>query len=97
MDTDTTSTMRTRKQRYQQAHYQRAERVWNADHRDKRAHMSLRKNRARDHDAIPSALTSTRFLQHSQTSAASLKSIVEIRTNAGAKRQRLNPKPSPVT
>lgn len=47
--------------------------------------MSLKKSRARDHDAILSALTSTRFLQHSQTSAASLKSIVEIRTNTGAK------------
>lgn len=59
--------------------------------------MSLKKSRARDHDSIRSALTSTRFLQHSQTSAASLKSIVEIKTVTGAKRKRINPKPSPVT
>lgn len=44
-------------------------------HTDQGAHMPHR-----DRDAISDALTSNRFLQHSQTSAASLKSIVEIRT-----------------
>lgn len=37
---------------------------------------TCRQRKRRDHNATPSALTSTRFLQHSQTSAASLKNIV---------------------
>lgn len=58
---------------------------------------TCRQKKRRDHNATPSALTSTRFLQHSQTIAASLKNIVVKRPNTGAKRQRLNSKPSPVT
>lgn len=57
-------------------------RVWNADHTDEGAHM-LPKKKRRDHNATPSALTFTRFLQHSQTSAASLKNIVVKKTKHG--------------
>lgn len=68
--------------RYPWAHRQRDKRVLNADHRPESAHVAKMHTKGRARPQImTSALTSTRFLQHSQTSAASLRNIVK-RTHA---------------